>query len=103
MREFCYRTPTKEDIAPGANFLKVHVDKYMKNHQGTDPVLTGTVIRLDDNPGGVSSSYSALSLIFYQEVTPASPFRFFIQEKIFLASGYIQEVFGNDWRYLIKI
>ena len=101
MRAHGYRPPVREDLVPGAELLMVEVEQYMRD-QSIGPNITGTKIRLDDEPIKLSDSDPAKEVVFYHCIMPAWDGQCFVHIDDFTSVGYRKGCYANDTRWVVK-
>ena len=102
MRAFGYRPPTREDLVPGAELLMVEVERYMED-QSIGPQITGTKIKLDDQPIKPSNAEPGKKVVYYHCIMPAWEGQCFVGLDDFTAVGYRKGCYNNDTRYVVKM
>jgi hypothetical protein len=101
MRAHGYRPPVKEDLVPGAEMLMVEVERYMED-QTIGPQITGTKIKLDDEPVKPSNADPNKLVVFYHCMVPFWEGDCFVGLDDFTATGYRKGCYANDHRWVVK-
>jgi len=103
MRAHGYRPLTREDLIPGEEILMVEVERFMEPHnQGMNPSITGTKIKLDEDPVVVSNVNPTKEHVMYHCIMPPWEGQCFVPIESFLAVGYHKGTYENDTRWVIR-